>query len=211
QTQGYVNTRAHNNATDQGGNRNGAVAQPMAVKCYNCQEEGYFARQCTKPKRPKNSTCFKEKMLMTEALESRAYLDPEQLAFLADNEDTVIPAQASQEIPSPAAFQTDDLDAFDSDCDDVPSAKAVLMANLSSYDSDVLSEVPFHDTNIENDMSYQKLSEHFVKHFVPKKQLSVEQAFWLPISQPVSKKQPIPSKPVLKKEIPRKLPPISLV
>ncbi|GKC22239.1 hypothetical protein Tco_1024389, partial [Tanacetum coccineum] len=47
-------------------------------------------------------------------------------------------------------FQTDDLDAFDSDCDDVPSAKAVLMANLSSYDLDVLSEVPFHDTNIEN-------------------------------------------------------------
>ncbi|GKA99990.1 hypothetical protein Tco_0827984 [Tanacetum coccineum] len=38
-----------------------------------------------------------------------------------------------------SAFQTDDLDTFDSDCDDVPLAKAVLMANLSSYDSDVLS------------------------------------------------------------------------
>ncbi|GJZ40955.1 retrovirus-related pol polyprotein from transposon TNT 1-94 [Tanacetum coccineum] len=31
---------------------------------------------------------------------------------------------------------TDDLDAYDSDCDDISSAKAVLMANLSSYDSD---------------------------------------------------------------------------
>ncbi|GKB65886.1 retrovirus-related pol polyprotein from transposon TNT 1-94, partial [Tanacetum coccineum] len=30
-----------------------------------------------------------------------------------------------------------------------------------------------------------KLSEHFVKNFVPKKQLSVEQAFWLPISENV--------------------------
>ncbi|GKC23897.1 hypothetical protein Tco_1026047 [Tanacetum coccineum] len=40
-----------------------------------------------------------------------------------------------------AAFQTDDLDAYDSDCDDISSTKAVLMANLSSYDSDVLSEV----------------------------------------------------------------------
>ncbi|GKA50219.1 hypothetical protein Tco_0743292 [Tanacetum coccineum] len=58
-----------------------------------------------------------------------------------------------------AAFQTDDLDAFDFDCDDVPSAKAVLMANLSSYDPDVLSEVPFHDINIENDMSYQSVQE----------------------------------------------------
>ncbi|GKF40002.1 hypothetical protein Tco_0120063, partial [Tanacetum coccineum] len=60
---------------------------------------------------------LKEKMLLTEALESGAYLDPEQLAFLADNGDTVIPDQASQEIPTLAAFQTDDLDAFDSDCD----------------------------------------------------------------------------------------------
>nr|GEZ42867.1 hypothetical protein [Tanacetum cinerariifolium] len=41
-----------------------------------------------------------------------------------------------------AASQTDDLDAYDSDCDDVSSAKVVLMENLSSCDSDVLSEVP---------------------------------------------------------------------
>ncbi|GKD15854.1 hypothetical protein Tco_1205012 [Tanacetum coccineum] len=119
-------------------------------------EEGHFARQCTQPKRPKNSTWFKEKMLLTEALESRAYLDPEQLAFLADNGDTVIPAQASQEIISLAAFQADDLDAFDSDCDDVPSAKAVLMANLSSYDSDVLSECseqPCFDNDTEVDIT----------------------------------------------------------
>ncbi|GJW43599.1 zf-CCHC domain-containing protein [Tanacetum coccineum] len=34
-----------------------------------------------------------------------------------------------------------DLDDFDSDYDDVPSAKAVLMANLSSYDSNVISEI----------------------------------------------------------------------
>ncbi|GKC94993.1 hypothetical protein Tco_1160435 [Tanacetum coccineum] len=36
---------------------------------------------------------------------------------------------------------TDDLNAYDSDCDDISSAKAVLMANLSSYDSDVFSEM----------------------------------------------------------------------
>ncbi|GKA03710.1 hypothetical protein Tco_0676491 [Tanacetum coccineum] len=35
---------------------------------------------------------------------------------------------------------TDDLDTYDSDCDDISSVKAVFMANLSGYDSQVLSE-----------------------------------------------------------------------
>ncbi|GJS76062.1 retrovirus-related pol polyprotein from transposon TNT 1-94 [Tanacetum coccineum] len=43
-------------------------------------------------------------------------------------------------IPQNAALQTDDLDTYDSNCDDISSAKAVLMANLSSYDSDVFFE-----------------------------------------------------------------------
>ncbi|GJY89543.1 hypothetical protein Tco_0504739 [Tanacetum coccineum] len=42
-----------------------------------------------------------------------------------------------------AGYQADDLDAYDSDCDEISTSKAVLMANLSSYGSDVLSE----DTN----------------------------------------------------------------
>ncbi|GJR36656.1 hypothetical protein Tco_1212340 [Tanacetum coccineum] len=49
-------------------------------------------------------------------------------------------------------FQTDDLDAYDSDYDDVSLAKAILMAHLSSCDSDVLSE--------EIDTLKQTLSNH---------------------------------------------------
>ncbi|GJX71400.1 retrovirus-related pol polyprotein from transposon TNT 1-94 [Tanacetum coccineum] len=153
--------------------------------------------------------------------------------------------QARAEIPTPEVFQTDDLDAFDSDCDDVPLTKAVLMANLSSYDSDVLSEthdtlfVPDSEETLElaeesrlkmlakqNDPSLtekkvkiapidyvalNKLSKHFVKHFVPQKQLSTKQEYWLPILKSVSNKPPVPSEPVLKKEIPRELLSISLV
>ncbi|GJT35692.1 hypothetical protein Tco_0926111 [Tanacetum coccineum] len=65
-------------------------------------------------------------------------------------------------IPQNAAFQTDDLDAYDSGCDDVSTAKTVLMANLSNYNSDVLSEVPHFET-YQNDMVNQSVQamQHF--------------------------------------------------
>ncbi|GJX65192.1 hypothetical protein Tco_0299535 [Tanacetum coccineum] len=109
---------------------------------------------------PRNQATIQDGRVVVQSVQGRqtqGYTNSGERTFLADNGDTVIPAQASQEIPTPTAFQIDDLDAFDSDCDDVPSAKAVLMANLSSYDSNVLSEAPFHDTNIENDISYQSV------------------------------------------------------
>ncbi|GJY79924.1 hypothetical protein Tco_0492675 [Tanacetum coccineum] len=39
-----------------------------------------------------------------------------------------------------AAYQADDLDAYDSDCDELNSAKVALMANLSHYGLDALAE-----------------------------------------------------------------------
>nr|GFD11678.1 hypothetical protein [Tanacetum cinerariifolium] len=44
-------------------------------------------------------------------------------------------------ITNNAAYQADDLDAYDSDCDEINSAKIALMANLSHYGSDNLAEV----------------------------------------------------------------------
>nr|GEU28922.1 hypothetical protein [Tanacetum cinerariifolium] len=39
-----------------------------------------------------------------------------------------------------SVYQADDLDAYDSDCDELNTAKVALMVNLSHYDSDVLVE-----------------------------------------------------------------------
>nr|GEY98205.1 hypothetical protein [Tanacetum cinerariifolium] len=58
-------------------------------------------------------------------------------------------------IPNNAAFQTEDLDSYDSDSDDVSNTKVVLMANISNYGSDVISEVPHSETYL-NDMENQK-------------------------------------------------------
>ncbi|GKB90823.1 retrovirus-related pol polyprotein from transposon TNT 1-94 [Tanacetum coccineum] len=102
-------------------------------------------------------------MLLVQDLESMAVLDEEHMEFLADNGDTVTTSatgQDSQELTLPTIFQTDDLDAFDSDCDEAPSASAVLMAKLSAYDSDVLLEVPNlvnYQTNNMIDQSVQEM------------------------------------------------------
>ncbi|GKA25079.1 hypothetical protein Tco_0711112, partial [Tanacetum coccineum] len=61
-------------------------------------------------------------------------------------------------IPQNSAFQTEDLGAYDSDCDDLSLAKAVLMANLSSCDPEVLSKVLYSDS-YPNDMINQDVQE----------------------------------------------------
>ncbi|GJU32383.1 hypothetical protein Tco_1175972 [Tanacetum coccineum] len=64
----------------------------------------------------------------------------EEIAFLADP--GLPDIQTSQTvITHNAAYQADDLDAYDSDCDELNSAKIALMANLSRNGSDALTEV----------------------------------------------------------------------
>ncbi|GJY43610.1 retrovirus-related pol polyprotein from transposon TNT 1-94 [Tanacetum coccineum] len=152
QGQNYSGTTYKSNATSSRGNT--TSGQARVVKCYNCQGEGHMARQCTQPKRPRNAAWYKEKAMLAEAQEAGQILDEEQLAFLAD---PGIPAdQAQTIIPHNAAFQTEDLDTYDSDCDDLSTAQAVLMANISNYGSDIISEVPNSETYL-NDMDNQSV------------------------------------------------------
>ncbi|GJR12448.1 hypothetical protein Tco_0795100 [Tanacetum coccineum] len=105
--------------------------------------KGHMARQCTQPKRPRNTAWFKEKAMLAEAQESSQILDEEQLAFL-------------------------DLDAYDYDCDDVSNAKAVLMANLSNYGSDVISKMAVQDNNLyaQQDSMILSVIEQMLKQMI---------------------------------------------
>ncbi|GJW19233.1 hypothetical protein Tco_0026669 [Tanacetum coccineum] len=84
-----------------------------------------MAIQCPKPKRKRDATWFRDKVLLVKAQGSGKMI----------------------------------LDAYDSDCDDFSTAKAVLMANLSSYGSDVLSEVN-KDNLIANESLSTKLERY---------------------------------------------------
>ncbi|GJS82174.1 hypothetical protein Tco_0748715 [Tanacetum coccineum] len=100
-----------------------------------------MSMQCTKLKRKRDDSCFKNKVLLVQAQGSGQMLHEEELAFLADS--GILETQATQTVMSHnTAYQADDLDAYEFDCDEINSAKIVLMANLSHFGSDVLAEVP---------------------------------------------------------------------
>ncbi|GJS11897.1 hypothetical protein Tco_0368693 [Tanacetum coccineum] len=112
-----------------------------------------MSRQCTKPKRKRDDSWFKEKVLLVQAQAHGQILNEEELAFLADPD--IPEGQSTQTvITHNAAYQADDLDAYDSDCDELNSAKVALMANLSHYGSDALAEVHNHD-NMNNNVVNQ--------------------------------------------------------
>nr|GFA43286.1 hypothetical protein [Tanacetum cinerariifolium] len=149
---GTSGTRANISGT--GGNNSG---QQRSVKCFNYQREGRMARQCPKPKRKRDATWFMDKVLLVESQGSGKILNEEELKFLADP--GVVEGPVTQTvITDNETYQADDLDAYDSDCDDFSITRVVLMVNLSSYGSDVLSEVP-HSENTHNDMINQSVQE----------------------------------------------------
>ncbi|GJX04599.1 integrase, catalytic region, zinc finger, CCHC-type containing protein [Tanacetum coccineum] len=78
--------------------------------------------------------------MLAGAQEARQILDEEQLAFLAD---------------------PGDLDTYESDCDDISNAKAVLMANISIYGSDVILEAQ-QDSMILSVI--EQMSEQMINH-----------------------------------------------
>nr|GEZ80259.1 hypothetical protein [Tanacetum cinerariifolium] len=78
----------------------------------------------------------------------------------------------SLRVTNNAAYQADDLDAYESDCDEINSAKIALMANLSHYGSDNLAE----DNKNVNEILTAEL-ERYKKHVrVLKEQNIVDKA-----------------------------------
>ncbi|GJR12071.1 retrovirus-related pol polyprotein from transposon TNT 1-94 [Tanacetum coccineum] len=149
-----ITGRIRANTSGTGGNYSG---QQWVVKCFNCQGEGYMTRQCPKPKRKRDATWFREKVLLVKAQGNGKVLNEEELEFLADL--GIVEGLVTQlVITHNVSYQADDMDAYDSDCDKISTAKAVLMANLSSYGSDVLSDVPYSD-NTHDDMLNQTVQD----------------------------------------------------
>ncbi|GKB59800.1 hypothetical protein Tco_0915986 [Tanacetum coccineum] len=91
-------------------------------------------------------------------------LHEEELAFLADP--GIPKGQATQTVTTHnVAYQANDLDAYDSDYDELNTAKVALIENLSHYGSDALVEnvVNHSETEITSDSNIIPYSQYVIE------------------------------------------------
>ncbi|GKD32449.1 integrase, catalytic region, zinc finger, CCHC-type containing protein, partial [Tanacetum coccineum] len=124
----------------------GQVVQQSGIQCFNCKEFGDFGKECRKPKRVKDSTYHKEKMLLCKQAKKGVPLQAEQFDWLADTDEEIDEQELEAHYSYMAKIQEDDSNVIhDSpdmcdnniqndqnaiECDDERVALANLIANL---------------------------------------------------------------------------------
>ncbi|GKE78483.1 hypothetical protein Tco_1544603 [Tanacetum coccineum] len=99
-----------------------------------------YSRNLSNPRQQATINDGRDKVLLVQGQANGQILHEEELVFLADPR--IAKGQSTQTvITHNAAYQADDLDAYDSDCDKLNTAKVALMVILSHYGLDVLAEV----------------------------------------------------------------------
>nr|GFB01176.1 hypothetical protein [Tanacetum cinerariifolium] len=151
-----------------GSSRNNSGKQ-RAIVCYNCKGEGHMSKQHTKPKRKRDKAWFKDKVLLFQAQANRQFLYEEELEFLADP--GIVEAQRTQYvITNNAAYQANDLDAYDSNYNvtnnvidqDVQAISISEESNIMNYfptqqDDLILSVIKQLKTQVVN---YTKINQY---------------------------------------------------
>nr|GFB78388.1 hypothetical protein [Tanacetum cinerariifolium] len=99
-----------------------------------------------------NNIVFKRNQSTQTKTNTIVICDSEETLMHEDESHSgIAEAQTTQYvITNNAAYQANDLDAYDSDCDEINSVKIALMTNLSHFGSDNLAEVHNPDNVINN-------------------------------------------------------------
>ncbi|GJV51097.1 retrovirus-related pol polyprotein from transposon TNT 1-94, partial [Tanacetum coccineum] len=101
----------------------------------------------------RNSSNPRQQATINESIITLQPVQGRQISFASGTSRTYTPGASGSNSRKQRTVISDDLDAYDSDCDELNTNKVALMANLSHYGSDALAEVDNPDnidTNIIN-------------------------------------------------------------
>nr|GFD21472.1 hypothetical protein [Tanacetum cinerariifolium] len=112
-----------------------------------------MSKHCTKPKRKRDAEWFKDNVLLVQAQANGQVLQEEELDFFVDP-GTAESSSNQTVITTNASYQADDLDAYDSDCDELNLAKNSTLPALQ--DDLILSVIEQLKTQVVN---YTKINQ----------------------------------------------------
>ncbi|GJX33688.1 retrovirus-related pol polyprotein from transposon TNT 1-94 [Tanacetum coccineum] len=108
------------------------VVQQTGTQCYSCKEFGHFAKECRKPKREKDYTYHKEKMLMCKQAEKGVPLQAEQADWVDDTDEEI----DEQELEAHYSFMAKIQEVLPADSrSDVESLEQVTNRTLGESNS----------------------------------------------------------------------------
>ncbi|GKE60101.1 hypothetical protein Tco_1510468 [Tanacetum coccineum] len=109
------------------------VVQQTGIQCFNYKEFGHFAKECRKPKRVKDSTYHKEKMLLCKQAEKGVPLQAEQSDWLANTDDGI----NEQELEAHYSFMAkiQEIPTADSGTDTEPMEQVQYDAAYNVFDN----------------------------------------------------------------------------
>ncbi|GJY48475.1 retrovirus-related pol polyprotein from transposon TNT 1-94 [Tanacetum coccineum] len=120
------------------------VVQQNGIQCFNCKGFGHYAMECRKPKRVKDYSYHKEKMMTCKQAEHGVPLQAEQTDWLADMDEEIdeqeleahysVMEKIQEVLPEESCSTVQPLEQVDqnvAECVDERDALANLIANLT--------------------------------------------------------------------------------
>ncbi|GJX51561.1 gag-pol polyprotein [Tanacetum coccineum] len=128
------------------------VVQQIGIRCFNCKEFGHFAKECRKPKRVKDYTYHKEKMLLCKQAEKGGPLQAEQADWLEDTDEEIDEQELEAHYSYMAKIQ------------EVPTANLGTDSEpLEKVDSNVIHDsLDMCDNDIHNDQNAEECDDERV-------------------------------------------------